>query len=115
MLSGTAHFLVLIEPILNVLSSMANIAGYKAVLEASNVFGRFLTGQVTAAGKIPPVICFLLCLIIRDLTIFRPKYSSSAPVSLVCLVWQQPAVWERLLGLLTHGLLLVNRSRVWEA
>ena len=36
------------------LSSMANIAGYKAVLEASNVYGRFLTGQVTAAGKIPP-------------------------------------------------------------
>jgi NAD/NADP transhydrogenase alpha subunit len=34
---------------------MANIAGYKAVLEASNIFGRFLTGQVTAAGKIPPV------------------------------------------------------------
>jgi H+-translocating NAD(P) transhydrogenase len=36
------------------LSSMANIAGYKAVLEASNRFGRFLTGQVTAAGKVPP-------------------------------------------------------------
>lgn len=36
------------------LSSMANIAGYKAVLEASNHFGRFLTGQATAAGKIPP-------------------------------------------------------------
>jgi NAD(P) transhydrogenase len=35
-------------------SSMANIAGYKAVLEASNHFGRFMTGQVTAAGKIPP-------------------------------------------------------------
>lgn len=33
---------------------MANIAGYKAVLEASNHFGRFLTGQSTAAGKIPP-------------------------------------------------------------
>lgn len=31
---------------------MANIAGYKAVLEASNHFGRFLTGQVTAAGKV---------------------------------------------------------------
>lgn len=40
--------------VFDVLSSMANIAGYKAVLEASNVFGRFLTGQVTAAGKIPP-------------------------------------------------------------
>jgi NAD(P) transhydrogenase len=36
------------------LSSMANIAGYKAVLEASNHFGRFFTGQTTAAGKIPP-------------------------------------------------------------
>ena len=36
------------------LSSMANIAGYKAVLEASNHFGRFMTGQTTAAGKIPP-------------------------------------------------------------
>ncbi|PWY92130.1 PNTB-domain-containing protein [Aspergillus heteromorphus CBS 117.55] len=34
------------------LSSMANIAGYKAVLEASNYYGRFLTGQVTAAGKV---------------------------------------------------------------
>ncbi|CAE6412834.1 unnamed protein product [Rhizoctonia solani] len=39
---------------LDALSSMANVAGYKAVLEAANVFGRFLTGQVTAAGKIPP-------------------------------------------------------------
>ncbi|OAG45626.1 NAD(P)(+) transhydrogenase (AB-specific), alpha subunit [Fonsecaea monophora] len=36
------------------LSSMANIAGYKGVLEAANHYGRFLTGQVTAAGKIPP-------------------------------------------------------------
>ncbi|EGE79484.2 NAD(P) transhydrogenase [Blastomyces gilchristii SLH14081] len=40
--------------VFDALSSMANIAGYKAVLEASNHFGRFLPGQVTAAGKIPP-------------------------------------------------------------
>ncbi|KAI1929592.1 hypothetical protein LOZ58_002857 [Ophidiomyces ophidiicola] len=40
--------------VFDVLSSMANIAGYKAILEASNHFGRFLPGQVTAAGKIPP-------------------------------------------------------------
>ncbi|ERS98718.1 NAD(P) transhydrogenase [Sporothrix schenckii 1099-18] len=40
--------------VFDALSSMANIAGYKAVLEASNHFGRFLTGQTTAAGKIPP-------------------------------------------------------------
>lgn len=38
----------------DVLSSMANIAGYKAVLEASNTFGRYMTGQTTAAGKVPP-------------------------------------------------------------
>ncbi|EJU01225.1 PNTB-domain-containing protein [Dacryopinax primogenitus] len=40
--------------VFDALSSMANIAGYKAVLEAANHFGRFLTGQTTAAGKIPP-------------------------------------------------------------
>ena len=39
---------------LDALSSMANIAGYRAVVEASNQFGRFFTGQVTAAGKVPP-------------------------------------------------------------
>jgi len=39
---------------LDVLSSMANIAGYRAVVEAANAFGRFFTGQVTAAGKVPP-------------------------------------------------------------
>jgi NAD(P) transhydrogenase subunit alpha len=39
---------------LDVLSSMANIAGYRAIVEAAHVFGRFFTGQVTAAGKVPP-------------------------------------------------------------
>ncbi|WP_273733924.1 Re/Si-specific NAD(P)(+) transhydrogenase subunit alpha [Mycolicibacterium septicum] len=39
---------------LDVLSSMANIAGYRAVVEAAHSFGRFFTGQVTAAGKVPP-------------------------------------------------------------
>jgi NAD(P) transhydrogenase subunit alpha len=39
---------------LDVLSSMANIAGYRAVVEAAHGFGRFFTGQVTAAGKVPP-------------------------------------------------------------
>ncbi len=36
------------------LSSMANIAGYRAIVEAANEFGSFFTGQITAAGKIPP-------------------------------------------------------------
>ena len=39
---------------LDALSSMANIAGYRAVIEAAEHFGRFFTGQITAAGKIPP-------------------------------------------------------------
>ncbi|GAA4545456.1 Re/Si-specific NAD(P)(+) transhydrogenase subunit alpha [Amycolatopsis samaneae] len=39
---------------LDVLSSMANIAGYRAVVEAAHTFGRFFTGQVTAAGKVAP-------------------------------------------------------------
>ncbi len=39
---------------LDALSSMANIAGYRAVVEAANQFGRFFTGQITAAGKVPP-------------------------------------------------------------
>jgi H+-translocating NAD(P) transhydrogenase subunit alpha len=39
---------------MDVLSSMANIAGYRAVIEAAGKFGRFFTGQVTAAGKVPP-------------------------------------------------------------
>lgn len=39
---------------MDVLSSMSNIAGYRAVVEAANEFGRFFTGQVTAAGRVPP-------------------------------------------------------------
>ena len=39
---------------MDALSSMANIAGYRAVIEAGENFGRFFTGQVTAAGKVPP-------------------------------------------------------------
>ncbi len=40
--------------VFDALSSMGNIAGYRAVVEASNHFGRFFTGQITAAGKVPP-------------------------------------------------------------
>ncbi|CAD6197194.1 unnamed protein product [Caenorhabditis auriculariae] len=40
--------------VFDALSSMANIAGYRAVVEAAHHFGRFFTGQITAAGKVPP-------------------------------------------------------------
>jgi NAD(P) transhydrogenase subunit alpha len=39
---------------IDALSSMANIAGYRAVIEAASFYGRFFTGQMTAAGKVPP-------------------------------------------------------------
>lgn len=39
---------------MDALSSMANIAGYRAVIEAASFYGRFFTGQMTAAGKVPP-------------------------------------------------------------
>jgi NAD(P) transhydrogenase subunit alpha len=42
------------------LSSMANIAGYRAVIEAAHHFGRFFTGQITAAGKVPPAKVFVI-------------------------------------------------------
>lgn len=45
---------------MDVLSSQANIAGYRAVIEAANVFGRLFTGQVTAAGKVPPATVYVI-------------------------------------------------------
>jgi H+-translocating NAD(P) transhydrogenase subunit alpha len=45
---------------LDALSSMANIAGYRAVIEAAHHFGRFFTGQITAAGKVPPARVFVI-------------------------------------------------------
>ncbi|MDR0854650.1 MAG: Re/Si-specific NAD(P)(+) transhydrogenase subunit alpha [Clostridiales Family XIII bacterium] len=44
---------------MDVISSMANIGGYKAVIEAANEFGSFFTGQITAAGKVPPAKVFV--------------------------------------------------------
>src|SRR6478672_1515211 len=45
---------------LDALSSMANIAGYRAVIEAAHAFGLFFTGQITAAGKVPPAKVFVI-------------------------------------------------------
>jgi H+-translocating NAD(P) transhydrogenase subunit alpha len=45
---------------MDVLSSMANVAGYRAVIEAAHAFGRQFTGQVTAAGKVPPARVFVV-------------------------------------------------------
>lgn len=45
---------------MDALSSMANIAGYRAVIEAAQHFGRFFTGQITAAGKVPPATVLVI-------------------------------------------------------
>ncbi len=45
---------------MDVLSSQANVAGYRAVIEAANEFGRLFTGQVTAAGKMPPANVYVI-------------------------------------------------------
>lgn len=45
---------------MDVLSSMANVAGYRAVVEAAHAFGRVFTGQVTAAGKMPPAKIYVI-------------------------------------------------------
>ncbi|MDE0789629.1 MAG: Re/Si-specific NAD(P)(+) transhydrogenase subunit alpha [Woeseiaceae bacterium] len=45
---------------MDALSSMANIAGYRAIVEAAQHFGRFFTGQITAAGKVPPAIVMVI-------------------------------------------------------
>ncbi len=44
---------------MDALSSQAGVAGYRAVIEAANVFGRFFNGQITAAGKVPPAKVFI--------------------------------------------------------
>jgi len=45
---------------LDALSSLSNLAGYRAVIEASHAFGRVFTGQITAAGKLPPATAFII-------------------------------------------------------
>ncbi len=75
---------------MDALSSMANIAGYRAVIEAGNNFGRFFTGQVTAAGKVPPPKFWWLGLVLLALQRLapRPRWGPS-PTPLTCgLKWQ---------------------------
>src|SRR3954469_15455644 len=44
---------------MDALTSQAGVAGYRAVIEAANAFGRFFNGQITAAGKVPPAKVFV--------------------------------------------------------
>lgn len=66
---------------LDVRSSMANVGGYRAVIEAANVFGRLFTGQVTAAGKMPPAHVYVIGVGVAGLAAIGTASSMGAEVS----------------------------------
>jgi NAD(P) transhydrogenase subunit alpha len=66
---------------MDALSSMANIAGYRAVIEAGNNFGRFFTGQITAAGKVPPAKVLVIGAGVAGLAAIGTAVSLGAVVS----------------------------------
>src|ERR1700722_14661954 len=65
---------------MDALSSMANVTGYRAVIEAANSFGRFFTGQMTAAGKVPPAKVLVIGGGCAGLAAIRPAVSLGAIV-----------------------------------
>ncbi len=66
---------------LDVRSSMANIGGYRAVIEAASAFGRLFTGQVTAAGKMPPAKVYVIGVGVAGLAAIGTANSMGAIVS----------------------------------
>lgn len=59
----------------DVLSSQANIAGYRAVIEAAEVFPRFFAGQMTAAGKVPPAKVLVVSILMLITTYLNMPYN----------------------------------------
>ncbi|MDO5720229.1 MAG: Re/Si-specific NAD(P)(+) transhydrogenase subunit alpha [Actinomycetaceae bacterium] len=66
---------------MDVLSSMANVAGYRAVIEAASEFGRILNGEVTAAGKFPPACVYVIGAGVAGLAAIGTAQSIGAKVS----------------------------------
>lgn len=66
---------------LDVRSSLANVGGYRAVIEAANAFGRLFTGQVTAAGKVPPAKVYVIGVGVAGLAAIGAANSMGAVVS----------------------------------
>lgn len=89
---------------------MANISGYKAVVEAANNFGRFFTGQITAAGKVPPAKVLVIGGGVAGLS------SIGTARNMVC--YNNCCIKHRILRaqlcvVLTHVRLFVNKSNQW--
>jgi len=66
--------------VFDALSSMTNVAGYKAVIESANEFGRFFTGQITAAGKVPPTKVLVIGVGVAGLSAIATASSMGAVV-----------------------------------
>ncbi|ENQ4962730.1 Re/Si-specific NAD(P)(+) transhydrogenase subunit alpha [Salmonella enterica subsp. enterica serovar Butantan] len=77
---------------LDALSSMANIAGYRAIVEAAHEFGRFFTGQITAAGKVPPAKVMVIGAGVAGLAAIGAANSLGA---IVCAFDTRPEVKEQ--------------------
>ena len=82
---------------MDALSSMANIAGYRAVVEAAQHFGRFFTGQITAAGKVPPAKVLVI----------------GAGVAGLAAIGAAPRAWAPSCAPSTRAPRSRNRSRAW--
>jgi Alanine dehydrogenase/PNT, N-terminal domain len=119
------------------LSSQANISGYRAVLEASNEFGRFFAGQMTAAGKVPPAKGTFLVgyLSMRwkytERKMCVPHQSLSRALVVLLFIWlsnqfwslarvwrgwppfKRPRAWVLLSGRLTSDQSPKNKSKPW--
>ena len=78
--------------VFDALSSMANIAGYKAVIEAANQFGSFFTGQITAAGRVPPAKVLVIGGGVAGLSAIGTAKNMGA---IVCVFDVRPAVKEQ--------------------
>lgn len=81
--------------VFDALSSMTNVAGYKAVIEAANEFGRFFTGQITAAGKVPPTKVLVIGVGVAGLSAIATASSMGA---IVRAFDTRPAVREQVVS-----------------
>lgn len=100
--------------VFDALSSMANISGYRAVIEAANYFPRFFTGQITAAGKVPPAKILVVSLTkVSYLRITKYFHIRLALELLGLLLSVKLDAWERLLELLTRALQRKSKSSRW--
>lgn len=76
---------------MDALSSMANIAGYRAIIEAAHEFGRFFTGQITAAGKVPPAKVMSPAFIAAEMALFAAQAREVDIIVTTALIPGKPA------------------------